>query len=94
MVTIFIDFPPLKIQFVPQEMCEFRKLLHHLNQKTAKPVCFFTVLNITYAIAGFAYLIKTYVESNAPIKMFSMNVGNIILWLIIAFYPFFQVILT
>ncbi|XP_037042344.1 uncharacterized protein LOC119078748 isoform X1 [Bradysia coprophila] len=73
-----------------REMCEFRKLLHHLNKKTAKPVCFFTVLNITYAIAGFAYLIKTYVESNAPIKMFSMNVGNILLWLVIAFYPFFQ----
>lgn len=72
-------------------MCEFRKLLHHLNKRTAKPVCLFTVLNLTYAIAGFAYLIKTYVESNAPIKMFSMNVGNILLWLVIAFYPFFQV---
>lgn len=75
-------------------MCEFRKLLHHLNKRTAKPVCFFTVMNLTYAIAGFAYLIKTYIESNAPIRMFSMNVGNILLWLIIAFYPFFQVSLV
>ncbi|KAJ6649583.1 hypothetical protein Bhyg_04821 [Pseudolycoriella hygida] len=73
-----------------REMCEFRKLLHHLNKRTAKPVSFFTVLNITYAIAGFAYLIETYVQSNAPIRMFSMNVLNILLWLIIAFYPFFQ----
>lgn len=94
-ISVFQNKKIISIWFhlTRKEMCEFRKLLHHLNKKTARPVCFFTVLNITYAIAGFAYLIKTYIESNAPIKMFSLNVGNILLWLIIAFYPFFQVIL-
>lgn len=77
-------------------MCEFRKLLHHLNKKIAIPICFFTVLNLIYTFSGVSYSFRQYSNfANAAImKPFILNIGNITLWLIIGLFPFFQVIDT
>lgn len=72
-----------------QEVLEFRKLLNHLNRKVALPICFFTIMNLSYASAGLIYIFKEY-DFNYPIKIFLLNFGNIILWLIIGMIPFFQ----
>lgn len=74
-----------------QEICEFQKLLNHLNKKIATPVCFYIMLNTTYTLSGLIFLFKNYDYNTHPIKIFSLNVGNIILWLTISLFPFFQV---
>lgn len=72
-------------------MCEFGKLLDHLNKKVAWPICFFTVLNLIYSFSGILYTFKMYRFYHNPIKLISLTIGIILLWLIIALFPYFQV---
>lgn len=71
-------------------MCEFRKLLKHLNQKLALPVCILTVLNLSYTFSAILYFIKTYNQC-ASLYMIAMKLINVVLWLVLGLYPFFQV---
>lgn len=71
-------------------MCEFRKLLSHLNKKMALPVCIFTVLNLSYTFSGIIYFIKIYNQYTC-MKVIVMGLVNIVLWLTLGLYPFFQV---
>lgn len=71
-------------------MCEFRKLLNHLNQKLALPVCILTVLNLSYTFSAILYFIKIY-NRFASLYMISMKLINVVLWLVLGLYPFFQV---
>lgn len=73
-----------------QEMCEFRKLLSHLNKMIAFPVCIFTILNLSYTFSAIIYFIKIYNQYTA-VKILCLGICNILLWLIIGLYPFFQV---
>lgn len=71
-------------------MVEFRKLLSHLNTKTAIPVCLFTILNISYTFAAIIYFIRIYDQFTSN-KVVIMAMINIFWWLILGLYPFFQV---
>uniref|UniRef100_A0A182Q439 Gustatory receptor n=1 Tax=Anopheles farauti TaxID=69004 RepID=A0A182Q439_9DIPT len=71
-----------------REICEFRKLLHHLNTKISLPVASLTVLNLSYAVSGTAHLFRD--MTACPINIFTANLANILLWLVIALLPFFQ----
>lgn len=71
-------------------MSEFRKLLSHLNTKMALPVCLFTVLNLSYTFSSIVYFIKIYNQFTSN-KIVILAVINILLWLILGLYPFFQV---
>lgn len=71
-------------------MSEFRKLLSHLNTKTAIPVCLFTILNISYTFAAIIYFIRIYDQFTSN-KVVIMAMINIFWWLILGLYPFFQV---
>lgn len=71
-----------------REVLEFRKLLSHLNQKVATPICFFTVLNLCYAFAGLIYLFRNY-DFQGPVKIFSLSIANLMMWLILGLAPFF-----
>lgn len=71
-------------------MCEFRKLLSHLNDRMALPVCIFTVLNMSYTFSAIIYFIKIY-NRYTCMKVIVMGLVNIVLWLILGLYPFFQV---
>lgn len=73
-------------------MCEFRKLLSHLNKRMALPVCIFTVLNLSYTFSAIIYFIKIY-NKYTCMKIIVMGLVNIALWLLLGLYPFFQVIL-
>lgn len=71
-------------------MCEFRKLLSHLNKKIATPVCLFTLLNLSYTFSSIIYFIKIY-DKDTSTKIIIEGIVNILLWLILGLYPFFQV---
>lgn len=71
-------------------MCEFRKLLSHLNTKMAIPVCLFTILNLSYTFSAIIYFIRIYNQFTSN-KIVIMALINILLWLILGLYPFFQV---
>lgn len=78
--------------FFFQEICEFRKLLSFLNKKMALPVCFFTVLNLSYTFSAIIYFIRIYNQFTSH-KIVLMALVNILFWLVLGLYPFFQVIL-
>lgn len=71
-------------------MCEFRKLLSHLNKRMALPVCIFTVLNLSYTFSAIIYFFKIY-NRYTDLKVIIMGLVNIVLWLLLGLYPFFQV---
>lgn len=59
-----------------------------MNQKVATPICFFTVLNLCYAFAGLIYLFRNY-DFQGPVKIFSLSIANLMMWLILGLAPFF-----
>uniref|UniRef100_A0A336KLD4 CSON004645 protein n=1 Tax=Culicoides sonorensis TaxID=179676 RepID=A0A336KLD4_CULSO len=71
-----------------REICEFRKHLHHLNCRIAIPVSLFTLLNLSYCFSSIIHLFKD--MNTCPVKIFSMSLANISLWMILALVPFFQ----
>uniref|UniRef100_A0A182YF65 Uncharacterized protein n=1 Tax=Anopheles stephensi TaxID=30069 RepID=A0A182YF65_ANOST len=71
-----------------REICEFRKLLHHLNTKISLPVASLTVLNLSYTVSSVAHLFHD--MTACPINIFTASLANILLWLVIALVPFFQ----
>lgn len=70
-------------------MCEFRKLLAHLNERIALPVCVLTVLNLTYTFSAIFYFIRVY-DQFMSLKTICLALVNIVLWLVLGLYPFFQ----
>lgn len=72
-----------------REVLEFRKLLDHLNNKISLPVCFFTIMNLSYALAGMVYLFKDFDFQNNPLDVVILNIINVLLWLLMGLLPFF-----
>ncbi|EDS36042.1 conserved hypothetical protein [Culex quinquefasciatus] len=71
-----------------QEICEFRKLLHHLNTRISLPVACLTLLNLSYTLSSVTHLVQ---DINAcPIRVFSFTIANVLLWMVISLTPFFQ----
>ncbi|XP_065079356.1 uncharacterized protein GrlHz [Ochlerotatus camptorhynchus] len=71
-----------------REICEFRKLLHHLNAKISLPVACLTLLNLSYTFSSIAHLFQD--MNSCPIRVFSYTFANVLLWLVISLTPFFQ----
>lgn len=71
-----------------REICEFRKLLHHLNTKISLPVACLTLLNLSYTFSSIAHLFRG--MNSCPIRVFSFTIANVLLWLVISLTPFFQ----
>lgn len=71
-----------------REICEFRKLLHHLNTRISLPVACLTLLNLSYTLSSVTHLVQ---DINAcPIRVFSFTIANVLLWMVISLTPFFQ----
>ncbi|XP_053686146.1 uncharacterized protein LOC128735687 [Sabethes cyaneus] len=71
-----------------REICEFRKLLHHLNRKISVPVCCLTLLNLSYAFSSVVHVFR---DINAcPVKIISFTTANLLLWILISLTPFIQ----
>lgn len=71
-----------------REICEFRKLLHHLNAKISLPVACLALLNLSYTMSSVAHLFQD--MNSCPIRVFSYTIANVLLWLVISLTPFFQ----
>ncbi|XP_055535584.1 uncharacterized protein LOC129724603 isoform X2 [Wyeomyia smithii] len=71
-----------------REICEFRKLLHHLNRKISIPVCCLTLVNLSYTFSSIVHLFRD--MNTCPVKMFSFTAANLLLWIIISLTPFYQ----
>lgn len=71
-----------------REICEFRKVLHHLNSKLSVPVCAFTVLNMSYTLSSLVRLFRN--MDTCPVRIFSLSLANILLWMTLSLVPFFQ----
>lgn len=73
-------------------MCEFGKLLHHLNRRIATPICWFTLLNLIYTLSATIYTFRHFSSwSDVPNQTIGLTLGNVVLWLLLALFPFFQV---
>ncbi|KAL1399611.1 hypothetical protein pipiens_008067, partial [Culex pipiens pipiens] len=71
-----------------REICEFRKLLHHLNTRISLPVACLTLLNLSYTLSSVTHLVQ---DINAcPVRVFSFTIANVLLWMVISVTPFFQ----
>ncbi|XP_055621557.1 uncharacterized protein LOC129765355 isoform X2 [Toxorhynchites rutilus septentrionalis] len=71
-----------------REICEFRKLLHHLNARISLPVACLTLLNLSYTFSSVVHLFR---DVNAcPIRVFNFTIANVLLWLVISLAPFIQ----
>ncbi|KAL9704383.1 hypothetical protein quinque_007901 [Culex quinquefasciatus] len=67
------------------EICEFRKLLHHLNTRISLPVACLTLLNLSYTLSSVTHLVQ---DINAcPIRVFSFTIANVLLWMVISLTP-------
>ncbi|XP_021705968.1 uncharacterized protein LOC5565490 [Aedes aegypti] len=71
-----------------REICEFRKLLHHLNAKISLPVACLALLNLSYMFSSVVHLFQD--MNSCPIRVFSYTVANVLLWLVISLMSFFQ----
>lgn len=72
-------------------MCEFRKLLHHLNRRIATPICWLTLMNLIYTLSGTIYTFRhingwTDVSTQTVV----LTLSNVVLWLLLGLVPFFQ----
>ncbi|XP_011306074.1 uncharacterized protein GrlHz isoform X2 [Fopius arisanus] len=73
-----------------KEILEFKKLLKYLNNDLAPAVCIYTVVNLSWAAAGIAWLLEydTVDSTASPVPYFS--IVNVILWVLITMAPFVQ----
>ncbi|XP_066581844.1 uncharacterized protein GrlHz isoform X2 [Prorops nasuta] len=73
-----------------RELCEFKKLLKYFNDDLGPAVCIYTVVNISWATAGTAWLLHydSTNPQNNPLTYF--GVINVILWILISIAPFIQ----
>lgn len=73
-------------------MCEFRKLLHHLNRRIATPICWFTLMNLIYTLSATIFAFRHLNSwSDVPWQTVGLTLGNVVLWLLLGLFPFFQV---
>ncbi|XP_073813464.1 gustatory receptor-like Holozoa isoform X1 [Musca autumnalis] len=73
-----------------REILEFRKLLDRLNNHVSIPVCFFIVMNLAYAFAGFIFMFKDFDFHYSALKIVILNFINVVLWLLLGLMPFFM----
>lgn len=75
-----------------QEISEFKKLLKYFNDDLGPAVCIYTVVNLSWAAAGTAWLLKYDTVDVKTNSITSVNVVNVVLWILVSLAPFIQVI--
>ncbi|KAG7212659.1 hypothetical protein KM043_012940 [Ampulex compressa] len=74
-----------------KEICEFKKLLKYFNDDLGPAVCIYTVINLSWAAAGIAWLFQYdnhNVMQNSPVTI--IGILNVVLWILISMAPFIQ----
>lgn len=72
-----------------QEVSEFKKLLKYFNDDYAPAVCIYTVVNISWAVSGTAWLWNYDTKNDTDFTY--VSIINVILWISISIAPFIQV---
>lgn len=73
-----------------REVSEFRKLLKYLNEDLAPAVCFFTIVNISWACSGIAWLLNFDKIDTDTLPIVGISVLNQVLWTSASVVPFIQ----
>lgn len=73
-----------------RDIDEFKKLLKYFNDQLGPAVCIYTIVNLSWAAAGIAWLFQYYVNDVDNYPVTYVNVMNVVLWILISIVPFIQ----
>lgn len=76
-----------------QEINEFQNLLEYLNEELAPVVCIFTVVNMSWALAGLIWIFNYDSVDKETHPIIVVSVLNVALWILASVAPFIQVFL-
>lgn len=74
-----------------QEISEFKTLLKYFNDELGPAVCIYTVINISWALAGIVWLFKVDSINIHDSPATCIAILNVILWISLSTVPFVQV---
>ncbi|KYQ46949.1 Nucleolar protein 10 [Trachymyrmex zeteki] len=73
-----------------QDIDEFKKLLKYFNDELGPAVCIYTIVNLSWAVAGIIWLFQYYINNGDTNHVTYVNVMNVVLWILISIAPFIQ----
>ena len=74
-----------------QDIDEFKKLLKYFNDELGPAVCIYTIVNLSWAVAGIIWLFQYYINNGDSNHVTYVNAMNVVLWILISIAPFIQV---
>ncbi|KAG5319778.1 NOL10 protein, partial [Acromyrmex heyeri] len=76
-----------------RDIDEFKKLLKYFNDELGPAVCIYTIVNLSWAVAGIIWLFQYYINNGDSNHVTYVNAMNVVLWILISIAPFIQDIL-
>ncbi|XP_011069242.1 PREDICTED: uncharacterized protein LOC105155051 isoform X1 [Acromyrmex echinatior] len=76
-----------------RDIDEFKKLLKYFNDELGPAVCIYTIVNLSWAVAGIIWLFQYYVNNGDSNHVTYVSAMNVVLWILISIAPFIQDIL-
>ncbi|XP_018404472.1 PREDICTED: nucleolar protein 10-like [Cyphomyrmex costatus] len=73
-----------------RDIDEFKKLLKYFNDELGPAVCIYTIVNLSWAVAGIIWLFQYYINNDDTNRVTYVNVMNVALWILISIAPFIQ----
>ncbi|KYN19287.1 Nucleolar protein 10 [Trachymyrmex cornetzi] len=73
-----------------QDIDEFKKLLKYFNDELGPAVCIYTIVNLSWAVAGIIWLFQYYINNGDSHHVTYVNAMNVVLWILISIAPFIQ----
>ncbi|KAK0078707.1 hypothetical protein PV325_002178 [Microctonus aethiopoides] len=73
-----------------KEILEFKKLLKYFNDDLGPAVCIYTVVNLSWAAAGTAWILQYDIVDSKINLVPYVSIVNVTLWIFIALAPFIQ----
>ncbi|EGI68919.1 hypothetical protein G5I_02380 [Acromyrmex echinatior] len=73
-----------------RDIDEFKKLLKYFNDELGPAVCIYTIVNLSWAVAGIIWLFQYYVNNGDSNHVTYVSAMNVVLWILISIAPFIQ----
>ncbi|KAG5327552.1 NOL10 protein, partial [Pseudoatta argentina] len=73
-----------------RDIDEFKKLLKYFNDELGPAVCIYTIVNLSWAVAGIIWLFQYYINNGDSNHVTYVNAMNVALWILISIAPFIQ----
>ncbi|XP_011069245.1 PREDICTED: uncharacterized protein LOC105155051 isoform X4 [Acromyrmex echinatior] len=74
-----------------RDIDEFKKLLKYFNDELGPAVCIYTIVNLSWAVAGIIWLFQYYVNNGDSNHVTYVSAMNVVLWILISIAPFIQI---